>query len=192
MSATTSVFVLTEQPPYLGNIKTTGATEQIRSFLLARKRWTRRQPKNAALPTLSQLIEENDINSLCTIALARFKREDKVAFAAEYQEANTRDEEEDDDRFWISDDEEDEMQSLRGIAIDRRLYATSRRESSGFSRVSRKVAAKAAITERRKKYEAAMLEDKHLLKILSVVYGPKSQTDSMALLKGVRMSQEAP
>ena len=84
------------------------------------------------------------------------------------------------------------MQSLRGIAIDRRLSATSRRESSGFSRVSRKVAAKAAITERRKKYEAAMLEDKHLLKILSVVYRPKSQTDSMALLKGVRMSQEAP
>ena len=93
MSATTSLFVLTEQPPYLGNIKNIGATEQIRLFLIARKRWIRRQPKDATLPTLSQLMEENDVNSLCTIALARFKREEKVAFAAEYQEANAKDEE---------------------------------------------------------------------------------------------------
>ena len=37
-----------------------------------------------------------------------------------------------------------------------------------------------------------MLDDKHLLSILSVVYGPKSQSDSLTLLKSVRMSQEAP
>ena len=37
MSATTSVFVLTEQPPYLGNIKKDGAAEQIRLFLMSRK-----------------------------------------------------------------------------------------------------------------------------------------------------------
>ena len=96
------------------------------------------------------------------------------------------------DRFWISDDEDDEMQSIRGIAMDRRLSGVPRRESSAFARVSRKATAIATIAERRKKYEAVMLEDKHLLRILSVVHGPKSQTDSMALLKGVRMSQEAP
>ena len=137
-------------------------------------------------------MEENDVNSLCTIALARFKREDKVAFAAEYQEANAKDEEGDEDRFWISDDDDDEMQSMRGIAMDQRLSSAPRRESSSFTRVSRKALAIAAIAERCERYEAVMLEDKHLLRILSVVHGPKSQTDSLALLKGVRMSQEAP
>ncbi len=73
MSATTSVFVLTEQPPYLGNIKKDGAAEQIQLFLMARKRWARRQSKDTTLPTLSQLMEESDVNSLCTISLARLK-----------------------------------------------------------------------------------------------------------------------
>ncbi len=113
MSATTSVFVLTEQPPYLGNIKKDGAAEQIRLFLMARKRWARRQAKGTALPTISQLMEESDVNSLCTISLARFKREDKLAFATEYQEAQADSEEEDEERFWISDEEDDES-SVRG------------------------------------------------------------------------------
>jgi len=94
MSATTSVFVLTEQPPYLRNIKKDGAAEQIRLFLMARKRWARRQAKGTALPTLSQLMEESDVNSLCTISLARFKREDKLKFTTEYQEAQADSEEE--------------------------------------------------------------------------------------------------
>ena len=188
MSATTSVFVLTEQPPYMGNIKKDGAAEQIRLFLMARKRWARRQSKDTTLPTLSQLMEESDVNSLCTISLARFKREDKLKFATEYQEANEEDSAE---QFWISEDEDDDS-SIRGIAANRNFSAASRRDSTFFSRVPRKTSALSAIAERRNKFEAAMLEDKSLLKILSVVYGPKSQSDSLALLKGVRMSQEAP
>ena len=116
MSATTSVFVLTEQPPYLGNIKKDGAAEQIRLFLMARKRWARRQAKGTALPTLSQLMEESDVNSLCTISLARFKREDKLTFAIEYQEAQAG-EEESEERFWISDEEDDES-SVRDYEDD--------------------------------------------------------------------------
>ena len=192
--------MLTEQPPYLGNIKKDGAAEQIRLFLMARKRWARRQAKGTALPTLSQLMEESDVNSLCTISLARFKREDKLAFAIEYQEAQAG-EEESEERFWISDEEDDESSvrdyedddvRVRGIAANRKFSAASRRDSTNFLRVPRKTSALAAITERRNKFEAAMLDDKHLLSILSVVYGPKSQSDSLTLLKSVRMSQEAP
>ena len=50
-------------------------------------------------------MEESDVNSLCTISLARFKREDKLKFATEYQEANEEDSAE---QFWISEDEDDD------------------------------------------------------------------------------------
>ena len=84
---------------------------------MARKRWARRQAKGTALPTLSQLMEESDVNSLCTISLARFKREDKLKFAIEYREAQADSEEEDEERFWISDEKDDES-SVRGYEDD--------------------------------------------------------------------------
>ena len=65
MSAKNSIFVLTEQPPLLGTIREKGAADQIKSFLVARKKWARRQAKGAALPTLVQLMEESDIKSVC-------------------------------------------------------------------------------------------------------------------------------
>ena len=83
---------------------------------MARKRWARRQAKGTALPTLSQLMEESDVNSLCTISLARFKREDKLNFAIEYQEAQANSEEENEE-FWISDEEDDES-NVRGYEDD--------------------------------------------------------------------------
>ena len=81
---------------------------------------------------------------------------------------------------------------IQDIAANRKFSAASRRDSTIVLRVPRKTSALAAITERRKEFEAAMLDDKHLLSILSVVYGPKGQSDSLTLLKGVRMSQAAP
>ena len=80
MSATNSIFVLTEQPPYLGEINTKGAAEQIKQFLEAKKRWSRRQGKSTTLPTIVQLMEESDIEMHSTIALARFQRNDKQKF----------------------------------------------------------------------------------------------------------------
>ena len=100
--------MLTEQPPQLGNIKEKGAAEQMKWFLMARKKWARRQAKGVTLPTLVQLMEERDIELLSTIALARFQQEDEMTHSAEYRDragaSNRRDEE----RFWISDDDDDE------------------------------------------------------------------------------------
>ena len=62
-------------------------------------------------------MEESDVNSLCTISLARFKREDKLKFAIEYQEAQANSEEENEERFWISDEEDNES-NVRGYEDD--------------------------------------------------------------------------
>ena len=107
MSAMNSIFVLTEQPPQLGNIKEKGAADQIKSFLMARKRWARRQAKGVTLPTLVQLMEESDIELLSTIALARFQQEDEMTFSAEYRDRAGASNQRDEERFWISDDDDD-------------------------------------------------------------------------------------
>ena len=199
MSATNSIFVLTEQPPYLGKIATQGAAEQIKKFLVAKKRWSRRQTPGAVLPTIVQLMEESDIDMLSTIALARFQKEDKTKFSAEYRAANSRDSVQDAEQYWISEDGELDcnLSSFMGTTVDLEATDTSpftnpRRASGLFKQTPRRETAKAAIAERRAHFEANMLKDHNILSIFSLVYGPKSQVDSMALLKKIKMASDAP
>ena len=142
MSAMNSIFVLTEQPPQLGNIKEKEAAEQIKSFLMARKKWARRQAKGVTLPTLVQLTEESDIELLSTIALARFQQEDEITFSAEYRDRAGASNQRDEERFWISDDDDDEdggekmkdTLNLLGISVPLRRESESatRRDSTLF------------------------------------------------------------
>ena len=194
-----SIFVLTEQPPQLGNIKEKGAVDQIKSFLMARKRWARCQAKGVTLPTLVQLMEESDIELLSTIALARFQQEDEMTFSAEYRDRAGASNQRDEERFWISDDDDDDREedmgetlNLLGIAVPPRRESATRRDSTQFKQVSRQETAREAIDSRYKEFETTMLDDDNLLSLLSVVYGPKSKVDSLTLLEGVRMSSEAP
>ena len=198
MSAMNSIFVLTEQPPLLGTIRERGAADQIKSFLVARKKWARRQAKGAALPTLVQLMEESDVDLLSTIAIARFQQEDEMAYPAEYKDRAGALSQRDVERFWISDDdedgaeEEDNTSNLLGIAVSPRKESATRRDSNLYKRVSRQDAASEAIEKRRQEFEETMLDDDNLLALLSVVYGPKSKVESLTLLEGIRMSSEAP
>ena len=200
ISAMNSIFVLTEQPPLLGTIREKGAADEIKSFLVARKKWARRQAKGAALPTLVQLMEESDIELLSTIAIARFQQEDEIAFPAEYRDRAGAKDQRDEERFWISDDDDEDEEgaeerntlNLLGISVPPRRESATRRGSTMFRRVSRQETARKAINKRRQDFEETMLDDDNLLSLLSVVYGPKSKVESLTLLEGVRMSSEAP
>ena len=65
----------------------------------------------------------------------------------------------------VKDDEssvrgyEDDDVRIQGVAANRKFSAASRRDSTIFLRAPRKTSALAAITERRNKFEAAMLDD---------------------------------
>ena len=142
-----SIFVLTEQLPQLGIIKEKGAAGQIKLFLMARKRWARRQAKGVTLPTLVQLMEESDIELLSTIALGQFQQEDEMTFSAEYRDRAGASNQRDEERFWISDDDDDdndddreedmgETLNLIGIAVPPRRESATRRDSTQFKRVS--------------------------------------------------------
>jgi len=78
--ATSNVFVLTEQPPLLGKIASARAGAQIREFLVARKKYIRRhKDSNVVIPSLDQLMEEEDLEQIRVVMTALYLKRDKEA-----------------------------------------------------------------------------------------------------------------
>ena len=83
--ATSNVFVVTEQQPLLGRIRSQDAGAQIRKFMAERQKYQRRHGKGKEqLPTLDQLMEEEDLEQIRVVMTARFSREDRERFPKEY------------------------------------------------------------------------------------------------------------
>ena len=129
--ATSNVFVLSEQPPLLGKISSLRAGAQIREFLTARKRYNRRHSGGTVvLPSLQQLMEEDDLEQIRVIMTARFTKEDRERYPVEYVQRDT--EEESDLEEEESDSEEDsgEEDLARLAGIQAREVFTERKKSA--------------------------------------------------------------
>ena len=66
-------------------------------------------------------MEESDIDMLSTSALAKFQKEDKIKFSAEYRAANSLDSVQDEEQYWISEDGELDcnLSSFMGLGSSR-------------------------------------------------------------------------
>ena len=70
--AISNVFVVTEQPPLLGRIRSQDAGAQIRKFMAERQKYQRRHRKEKEqLPILDQLMEDEDLKQLRVVMTAR-------------------------------------------------------------------------------------------------------------------------
>ncbi len=195
--ATSNVFVLTEQPPLLGKISSSRAGAQIREFLTARKKYSRRHSGGAVvLPSLQQLMEEDDLEQIRVIMTARFTKEDRERFPLEYAQREVEDEEELDSEEGSDDEDLARLASIQvGEAFTERKKSASRigKESKEIGENKQvventvRICAAEKIKKRREEFEKGIFEEKNLMDALRYIYGPKNLVQGMEALRAIRM-----
>jgi hypothetical protein len=204
--ATSNVFVLSEQPPLLGKISSSRAGAQIREFLTARKRYNRRHSGGTVvLPSLQQLMEEDDLEQIRVIMTARFTKEDRERYPVEYVQRDTEEESDLEEEESDSEEGSDEEDLARLAGIQAREVFTERKKSAsrvgnlsrGMSKNKRdsestvRISSSEKIKKRREQFEREIFEEKNLLEALRYIFGPKNLVQGVEALRAIRMESNS-
>jgi hypothetical protein len=198
MAATSNVFVLHEKPPQLGKIAGTSAeaTVQIRVFLIRRRKYVRRyQDSSVEIPTLDKTMEEEDLEQLRRVAVARFKKLDKAAHPEEYRQRDREDEESVEESSDEEDEEEDSREDEEGPAYRAsnlsREFEEEGNDSAAAKSGRQKLTAGKLIDNRLRSFEKQVYSEENIISTLRWMYGPKSMVEADDILKACKMNQNA-
>ena len=179
----------------LGRLKSQSAGEQIREFMANRRRYQRRHGNGREqLPSLEQLMEDEDLEQIRVVMTARFVKEDREKHPEEYQrrveeEADSEEEEEDDEQEEIRklSEELDMLTQLRSEAEP----SESSPMSAGAPKAMKaaKTPAATLIRNRKAEFEASIFAEENLLAALRMIYGPKNLVQAVEILKAVKMDK---
>ena len=195
MAELSNVIIVTEKPPKLGKITgtTDAACAQIRAFLVLRKKYIRRYKDSITkIPTLDQMMEEEDLEQLSRVAVARFKKQDRRDYPEEYHQRDLEDQESSSDSGTSesgNSDKGDDQPRLGSGNLQTDLENEGDDEGSP-QRASQNVrTASQLINDRLRAFEKQLFSEENILRMLRVMYGPKDELQADDLLKQVKMDR---
>ena len=201
MATTSNLFVLRENPPELGKIvgDAEDAALMIRAFLIKRRKFIKRhKDSEVKIPSLAQMMEEEDLEQISRVAVARFKSLDKMAHPEEYRQRDREDEDNqvNEERSDEDEDEEDEDEGsskgdgrTRGGTNLSEVLESESKESSDASSDRYLITAGRLIKNRLIAFEKQVFSEENILATLRWMYGPKSLVQAHELLKSIKMSK---
>ena len=195
MAEVSNVWIVNEQPPKLGKI--TGTAEecarQIRDFLILRKKYIRRhKDSNVKIPTLDQMMEEEDLEQLSRVARASFNRQDRRDHPDEYRRRDLEDQESSSDsgtsESGNSDDENGQWQQGGGNLQNDLENEDDEQQEDQHANQNVPTASQ-LINERLRNFEKQLFSEDSILRMFRIMYGPKDVLQADTLLKQVMMDK---
>ena len=193
MAEVSNVYIVTEKPPRLGKVtgKKEEAARQIRNFFIQRRKYIRRyKDSNVKIPTLDQMIEEEDLEQLAGVARAMFKREDRNNYPEEYRQRDLEDQESSSDSGASESRDCDDGSGRSGGNLQRDLEDEGdekQSEEDGTNQNMRTAAQ--SISERFKLFEKYLFNEESIKRMFRLMYGPKDILQADDLLRQVKMDK---
>ena len=195
MAELSNFIIVTEKPPKLGKITgtTDAACAQIRAFLVLRKKYIRRYKDSITkIPTLDQMMEEEDLEQLSRVAVARFKKQDRRDYPEEYHQRDLEDQESSSDSGTSESGNSDkgDDQPRQGSGNLQTDLENEGDDEGSPQRASKNVrTASQLINDPLRAFEKQLFSEKNILRMLRVMYGPKDELQADDLLKQVKMDR---